>query len=157
MEEVANASLVNKELIFLDYEASDKEDLITKMSTYAQEKGYVKETFLEAILKRESIFPTGLIGKNLTIAIPHTDAVHVEKPGIFFTRLKDTVKFKEMGLGLDDVDVKLVFMLLIKNPKEQVSMLSNLMGIFDQEDKVKVLINSEDINEVYATLVEIVG
>lgn len=157
MVEVANASLVSKELIFLDYEASDKEDLITNMSKYLQEKGYVKETFLEAILKRELVFPTGLRGNNLTIAIPHTDAVHVEKPGIFFTRLKDTVTFKEMGLGVDDVDVKLVFMLLIKNPKEQVSMLSNLMSIFSKEDKVEVLINSKDKEEIYEALLEIVG
>ena len=157
MSEVAKVSLVNEELIFLDYEASDKEDLISKMSTYAKEKGYVKETFLEAILKRESVFPTGLKGENLTIAIPHTDAIHVEKPGIFFVRLKDTVKFKEMGLGVDDVDVKLVFMLLIKNPKEQVNMLSNLMGIFAQEDKIQILTNSKDNNEIYETLLDIVG
>lgn len=157
MAEVVNTSLVSEELIFLDFEASDKQDLITKMSTYAKERGYVKDTFLNAILERESVFPTGLRGENLTIAIPHTDAIHVDKPGIFFTRLKDTVKFKEMGLGIDDVDVKLVFMLLIKNPKEQVSMLSNLMGIFAQEDKVDVLTNSKDKEEIYKTLVEIVG
>lgn len=157
MELTANSELVNEKLIFLDYEASDKEDLITKMTTYANDLGYVKDTFLEAILKRESVFPTGLRGENLTIAIPHTDAVHINNPGIFFTRLKDTVKFKEMGLGVDDVDVKLVFMLLIKNPKEQVSMLSNLMGIFSQPDKVEILTNSKDKDEVYNTLVEIVG
>lgn len=157
MAQVANASLVSKELIFLDYKASDREDLITKMSIYAKEKGYVKETFLDAILKRESVFPTGLKGESLTIAIPHTDSVHVEKPGIFFTRLEDTVTFKEMGIGVNDVDVKLVFMLLIKDPKEQVSMLSNLMGIFAQEDKVNILTNSKDQDEVYETLVEIVG
>lgn len=148
--------IVKEDLIFLDFEAKDKLDLIEKMATYAKEKGYVKETFLEAILKREEVYPTGLRGENLTIAIPHTDAVHVNEPGIFFTRVKDTVKFKEMGLGVNDVDVKLVFMLLIKEPKAQVSMLSNLMGLFAKEEEVNILTNSNDKDEIFETLVRIV-
>lgn len=157
MIDVLNSALVSKELISLDFEAIDKVDLISKMSNYANEKGYVKDTFKEAILKRESVYPTGLRGENLTIAIPHTDAVHVNKPGIYFARLKDTVQFKEMGLGVNDIDVKLVFMLFINDPKGQISMLSNLMGLFAQQDKIDVLLNSTNTDEVYETLVEIVG
>ncbi len=154
---VNNSELIKEELIFLDYEASDKKDLITKMGIYAQSKGYVKESFLEAILKREDLYPTGLRGENLAIAIPHTDAIHINEPAVFFTRLKNTVKFKEMGIGVDDIDVQLVFMLLIKTPEDQVDMLSNLMGLFAKPDMAEILKNSTDKEEIYNTLVSIVS
>lgn len=157
MATAIESKFVKEDLIFLDFEAEDKVDLITKMASFIEEKGYVKETFKDAILNREEVFPTGLRGENLTIAIPHTNAEHVNEPGIFFTRLKNTVKFKEMGIGADDVDVKLVFMLLIKEPKEQVGMLSNLMAIFGQPENIEVLTNSKDKEEIYSTLASIVG
>lgn len=154
---MSNKHLVNKDLILLDYEAKDKESLLKGMADILEGKEYVKETFFEGLIKREGVFPTGLKADGVEIAIPHTDPIHVNKPTIFFTRLKNPVTFKDMAGTGEDVNVKLVFMLVIKDPKAQVSMLSNLMGIFTQKEKLEVLYTSEDVEEIYNTLVEVVN
>ena len=70
--------MIEKELIFLDFFANDYNDFFDKISDILYEKGYVKETFKNAIKKREEEFPTGLQVESLGIAIPHTDSLHVK-------------------------------------------------------------------------------
>ena len=39
----------------------------------------MKETFGQALIDREAVFPTGLKTETFEIAIPHTDVEHVEE------------------------------------------------------------------------------
>lgn len=152
-----NNNLFTKDLILLDYEANSKEEVLKHMTNILEEKGYVKDTFYENLIKREGVYPTGLKANDIEIAIPHTDSIHVKKGAIFFARLKNPVIFKEMGTGENDVNVKLIFMLLINNPKTQVNTLSNLMGIFSQKERLEILNTSNNLDEIYKNLSELIN
>lgn len=144
-------ALLNKELILLDVVANDKIELLTKLSSLLKEKGYVKNSYQNAVIEREKIFPTGLITEGGGVAIPHTDAEHVEKSTIVFAKLKKPVIFKEMGNNENDVNVEIVFMLAISNPSEQVPTLSKLMSILTNKlilTKIKDSANTSEIIDI---------
>ncbi len=145
-------SLINKELILLDFAADDKFDLLNKLSSLLIQKGYAKASFKNAVIEREKIFPTGLITKGANVAIPHTDPEHVIKPAIIFAKLKNPITFKEMGSGEKDIDSELIFMLAINNPKEQVTTLSKLMSIFSNEETLTKFKNSDESSEILELL-----
>lgn len=152
-----NEILLHEDLVILDFEAENKEDLLIKLSGYLREKGYVKESYTEGILKREEIYPTGLNTEGVKVAIPHTDAIHVEKAGILVATLKKPVVFKEMGDGQNDVEAKMIFMLAVKNPSHQVTTLSKLMSIFSDKDKLVSVYNSKSGKEVVEKLSEVMA
>lgn len=123
--------LLHKDMVFLNLEAATKEELLEKLATRAFEKGYVRDTFLNAVLERESLYPTALPTPVLKVAVPHaTDRSHVIKPVIILAKLKYPVLFKEMGEGINDVPVDVVFMLAVNGPKEQLTILQKVVGLF---------------------------
>lgn len=132
-------NLLHEELIFLNYEASDREELLRKLSSELEKGGYVKESYVKGILDREKVFPTGLNTEGVKVALPHTDAVHVNKAAIVIAKLKEPVVFKEMGFGEKDVEAKLIFMMAVKNPSEQVTTLSRLMSILSNKETLTTL------------------
>ncbi|MDU1685401.1 MAG: PTS sugar transporter subunit IIA, partial [Clostridium perfringens] len=78
--------------------------------------------------KREEEFPTGLQVESLGIAIPHTDSLHVNKPGIVFVRFDKSIVFKSMD-GNGTVNVEMAFVLLVTDKNKQVPLLQKLMGL----------------------------
>jgi PTS system galactitol-specific IIA component len=152
-----SASLINKELVLLDIEANDKVDLLTKLSSILKEKGYVKKSYVNAVVEREKVFPTGLITESGGVAIPHTDAEHVEKSTILFAKLKKPVTFKEMGNNKNDVSAEMVFMLAISDPSKQAPTLSKLMSIFVNKSLLLKLKNSKDSKEIVDILVQLLA
>ena len=55
---VVDVSLFKPELVFFNFEASDREDFFKKLSADLMAKGYIKDTWLEAIETREKNYPT---------------------------------------------------------------------------------------------------
>lgn len=80
----------------------------------------MKDSFAENVLKREEVFPTGLLINDVGIAIPHTDAEHVNDSQIAFMSLKTPVTFYEMGTADKEISVSLIFMLALKEPHATV-------------------------------------
>lgn len=66
------SSLTKKELITINNDSKTIEEFFTNASDILMERGYVKESFLDAILEREKKYPTGLEMPKIVIAIPHT-------------------------------------------------------------------------------------
>lgn len=143
-----NETLLHEEFVLLNCEAKDKKELLTNLAAVLKEKGYIKDSYLDGILKREEIYPTGLNTEGVKVAIPHTDSIHVNKPAILIATLKNPITFKEMGNGVNDVDAKLIFMLAIKDPSKQVTTLSKLMSIFSNKDLLLDVYNSKSSKEV---------
>lgn len=141
-------SLLHEELVLLDYEAENKEELLKNLATILKGGGYVKESYIEGILEREKIFPTGLNTEGVKVALPHTDAIHVKKPAILIAKLKKAVVFKEMGIGSNDVEAKLIFMMAVKNPEEQVKTLGKLMSILSNKEMLVNLHNCSSSSEM---------
>ena len=123
----------DKNITFIDLEASDRRDAIRKMALSLYEAKLVSETFERGVLEREDRFPTGLSVGTIGIAIPHTDADKVIKPQIAFASLKSPVKFCLMGTSDVEVDVSLIFMLALKKSEDQLTMLQRLMEIFEDQ------------------------
>ena len=71
MEKYNIRDLLFEELIELTLEAEDFEDAIKKIGEDAYRKGYVKEGFADAVIKREKLYPTALPTEVLKVAIPH--------------------------------------------------------------------------------------
>ncbi len=90
--------------------------------------GYVKDSFVAATINRESRLPTGLPFLGFNAAIPHTDSEHVIKPGLALATLKNTVTFQNMAFPNGTVDVSLVFLLALEQPKAQIEMLQEIAG-----------------------------
>lgn len=144
----------SKENSFLYYffEEHEKEALLITMSDLLRGKGYVKETYQAAVIKREHEFPTGLPTKGVSVAIPHTDSEYVEKEGILVGVLNTPVTFEVMASDGDYVDVELVFMLAIKEPQNQVMMLQRLITLCQDEEKLRLLKAAEDLEKIDSLL-----
>lgn len=99
------------------------------------------KSYLPAVLNREEEYPTGLPTNGVGVAIPHADTKHVLKPGIAVATLKDPVKFNVMGNPEQEIDVKLLFMLAIKEPEVQVNILKKLVSIFQAKELLIKLIS----------------
>lgn len=145
-------TMLHNELIFLNYEASSQEDLLKKFSNVLYRNGYVKESYAQAIINREAQYPTGLNTPGIKLAMPHTFPQHVLKPAILVATLKRAIPFKEMGNSSNNIDAKLIFMLAVTDPKGHLAVLSKLMSIFSDKDKLLDIYNSNDKNAIIEKL-----
>ncbi|MDI3481274.1 MAG: galactitol system component [Tepidanaerobacteraceae bacterium] len=141
-------NFLNPELIQIDAEAEGKEEIIKKLASLLISKGYAKESYLEAILEREKVFPTGLPTEGVGVAIPHADIKHVIKPAIAVAILKNPVQFNVMGNPEEKVNVKIIFMLAITDPNVQLELLQDLMEVFQNKELLLKLSVSKDVDTV---------
>jgi len=118
---VSTEILENLQVMKLDKES--KEEVLKELSNAAINAGYAKPGYLEAILEREEKYPTGLHIPQIEVAIPHADAEWANVPSLTIGLLEHPVTFKPMGGEGGDVAVEIVFMLTIKEPKQQINFL----------------------------------
>ena len=131
-----------------------KESALKKLSTQLYTKSFVTDDFYEQILKREKNFPTGLIINGIGVAIPHTDSQFVRRSQIAFLSLTNPVEFYEMGTNSTPVEVRIVFMLALKEPHEQLTMLQNLIAMFQKQNTLAAFLEIETKTE-YRDLLKI--
>ncbi|MCC0633886.1 PTS sugar transporter subunit IIA [Clostridioides sp. ZZV15-6388] len=136
--------IISSNLIFKDIEVSSNEDALKFLGRRLFEEQYVKKSYIEAVIAREKKYATGLPTGSYGVAIPHTDIVHVNEPGIAIGILNEPVKFIMMGTDDTEIDVKVIFMLAVKEPQEQLQLLERLMTIFQDEN---ILNNIIDLSE----------
>ncbi|MBQ9036774.1 MAG: PTS sugar transporter subunit IIA [Erysipelotrichaceae bacterium] len=145
-------SQIKPELMFLNYEASDKLALLEQMSDWLFEHGYVKEGFKHSIIEREKVYPTGLKLDSIQFAIPHTDADMVINPGVVFIQLKDRVEFTEMATFDSKVNAKVIFMLLLHKDGSQVELLQDIIARCTAEGFISSLEEAKSPEEVLAII-----
>lgn len=107
--------------------AASTEAAIREMGDALCAAGYVKDSFVDAVLDREKTYPTGLPFERTGIALPHTDVDHVIKPIIAVAVLEKPIKFQNMGDAAQSVDVEMIVMLAMKNSEFQLALLSRLI------------------------------
>ena len=131
---------LDKELCLFQLEVKDQKELFQVMSEQLRNAGCVKDSFLEGITNREQEFPTGLEVNQIGFAIPHTDSTHVNSSQICFASLKEPLVFSDMTDKSHEIPVRLVFMLAMSQPHEQIDTLQNLVSLFQNEEKVNELL-----------------
>jgi PTS system galactitol-specific IIA component len=139
--------------VSLGLKATTSREVLENLGGKLQQAGYVHESFVEAALTRESQLPTGLpLGGEFNAAIPHTDVVHVIKPGLALATLSEPVVFKNMINPDEDVPCRLVFVMALDQPKAQVEMLQEIAGLLQNEALVAQLVAAETYEDVKKAL-----
>lgn len=111
-----------------------KEDVLEELSNAAIAKGYAKPDYHKAIVEREVKYPTGLHIPEIEVAIPHADAEWANESSLTIGLLENPVTFESMdGMG-GDVNVEIVFMLTIRDPKEQINFLRAFSTVLGTPD-----------------------
>lgn len=129
-------------------DTKDKFSTLDTMSHVMVEKGFVKESYVEAVKEREKVFPTGLPMEAMGVAIPHTDSIHVNKKAIMCGIVEKPVEFVVMATDDDKVQVEVLFMLAIVKPDDQIVMLSQLIETCQDVSVLKTIKEATDIDAI---------
>ncbi len=135
-------------LIFTGMKARNWQEVLRKTGAVLQEKGYAKDSYINALIQREIKYPTGINMGETGVAIPHTDPEEVVKEGIAIAVLTDPVAFGQMGTEQGTVMVKLVFVLAIREPGSQVERLKQMMQLLRDQEVLEQLKNASDSRTV---------
>ncbi|WP_270578807.1 PTS sugar transporter subunit IIA [Caldibacillus thermoamylovorans] len=127
-------------------------DLFEILTKPLYQDNLVKESFIGKVVAREKTYPTGIPTANIGVAIPHTDSEHVNSNAISVGVLKNPITFKVMASPEQTVEVSLVFLLAIKDPKHHINLLKNIMGLLKDETVLSTIINSNDNKIIFNLL-----
>ena len=144
--------MIELDNIYLDIEASDYKEVLQIMGGILLEKGYVKDSYTDALLEREELSPTGLPVEPVSIAIPHTDPCHVIRPCVIVLKLKQPVRFKDMANPEHMVDAAWIFGLVFDDGNKQLPLLASVIELAQDETAMNGLMDAEDKEEVYAVV-----
>lgn len=141
----ANQEVLRKENIFLNKKFSSKEEAIRFAGKVLVDGGYVKESYIEAMLDREKITST-YMGND--VAIPHgTDEAKQEviKSGVTIIQVPD-------GVDFEGGKVRLIFGLAGKD-NGHLEILSAIAQTCSDMNNVEKMANAKTIDEI----LEIIG
>lgn len=133
MNTINYQQMLHSDTIFLDMHADNRNSLFDQVSFLLQKKGYVKNSYTNVLKERENAFPTGLSTKYLTIALPHTDPVNIEKPFIAMVKNDHPVEMLQMGTN-EAIKVQVFFFLGITKSSSQVILLQKFMQLLKKQD-----------------------
>lgn len=150
--------LFKTELVFFDFEAEDREDFFKKLGAELDKRGYIKDTWYDAITTREANYPTGLACQAINVAIPHTDPEHLEKPYIAIIKPKNPIVFEPMANIGDPVPAEFIVNLgLLQHAEGQVAILQALMQVFMDDAAVAEIMAQDTPESMVATMVKYCG
>ena len=146
-----------RNLILRDVEAANAEEAIRKVGQRFYDEGFVKDTYIDAVVAREKNYATGLQLADIAVAMPHTDPQHVNRPGVCIAQLKHPVEFEHMGDPDTKVQAEMLFMMAIKNPDEQVELLQKVLGVFQQPEVVAAFRAAKNEDELFEAAQKYIG
>jgi PTS system galactitol-specific IIA component len=149
--------ILREDCIIDNLEVPVKEEALMVMCNLLLSKGYVKDSFPAAILEREKLYPSGLPMEGHKIAIPHTDAEHVNESVILFARLAKPVEFSSMGDPDEKLQVQLISMFALKEKKKIGFLLDVLINAYSDNDVLDAILKASSAKEIYNILFKAVG
>lgn len=142
--------MLRKELIKLDIAAAVSTEALRIMAQLFVDAGAAKASYPEAIIARESLYPTGLPAGAFDIAVPHTFSEHVCEPAAGIGVLREPVEFKQMGSPEITLHPQLLFMLAITDPKAQTALLKKIMKLIQNPEALRRIKAAGSADEVYS-------
>ena len=139
---------LEKGYLVVKADTTDKFETLKTMGALMAEKGFVKESYIEAVQEREKVFPTGLPMEAFGVAIPHTDSIHVNRKAVMCGILESLVEFVVMGDDEARVQVEVVFMLAIVKPDDQIAMLAQLVETCQNVSVLQTIKAAEDLDAI---------
>ncbi|MDY6868057.1 MAG: PTS sugar transporter subunit IIA [Chloroflexota bacterium] len=131
--------VVTEENIIIGMTGNSYQDVIRTLAEKLHDGGFVKDSYVQAVLDREEVFPTGLQVEEAGVAIPHSDAEHVITSTLGIATLKQPVEFRAMAEPDKIIPVSLVMMLAVAEPKKVVLVLRKVINILKNGAAIKAL------------------
>lgn len=135
--------IISEKLLKLGMRETIKEDAIRALAAGLYENDLVFDGYVENVLKREEVFPTGLPTK-IPVALCHTEAQYVKQSSMAIGTLITPIEFQEMGTPERTVKAEIIFLLALNDPKQQVPWLKKMSLIFKDFDTLKTIRESEE-------------
>ncbi len=149
------ADILDRRLIVCNLIARNSEEAIRVLARKLYEEGFVKESFEEAVLKRENEMPTGLPLGDINAAIPHADIEHVLKPALAVATLAAPLPFRIMVEPDNTVDVRIIFLLALNEPHAQIKMLQTIAMALQDPLLLQELAKAQSADDIYRILTRI--
>ena len=138
----------NGKVYLCDFKSRD--DLYAYLADDLNAQDYVQDTFLSALKEREATFPTGIIATCYNIALPHVDAVHVKKNALIIAVLNHPINYVRMDKLDEQINVKVVFMLLIKDISVHTQAISSLAKLWFNQTFMNAVLSVKSKEELVA-------
>ena len=145
-------TLLDERLVVLDADVSSAEDCIRLMAGLFEQYGYVQPGYGDAVAAREKEYPTGLPGKGINLAIPHTNNQLVNAPAVGVIIPRWPVEFAMMGMKEKKLSCEVVIPLVVQDTKRQLAMLKKMMKIIQDGELLRRLRDSKDKAEILGCL-----
>lgn len=128
--------MFEEKYIFRLKEKMTRDEILEKVGEAFVRDEIVKETFIEAIKKREENFPTGLILEGGTkTAISHSDDEYVLKDKIAIVISEEPIVFKSIEDLNKEIECNIFFiMALTKENKNDILVV--LMNLFEEHEYI---------------------
>jgi PTS system galactitol-specific IIA component len=139
---------IDEKLILVNEFVENNQDIIKKLGQLLYDQGFVKDTYIKAVLDREIVYPTGLKARVTGVAVPHTDTEHVINPAVAIASLKEPVVFNGMGAPDTEVQVSIVLMLAVHDPKEVVNVLRKVIFVIEDDKALTELLAAKEKTEI---------
>jgi PTS system galactitol-specific IIA component len=147
--------LFDEKMMQVNAQAANTEEAIKLLGGMMASEGFVEEAYWEDVYKREQTFPTGLPTQPVAIAIPHADPDRVVKSGIAIAVFSQPVKFRIMGSNdPDELDVPVVFMLALKDFKQQTAVIRDLLTLIQSKTIISDIYSAKSTKEIIKVILQ---
>ena len=146
--------ILAQDMVLAGTQIQDKETLFRTLCAKAQAHGFVQEGFADALVARETEFPTGL-ETPVPLAMPHV-GVCCSRSFMAVATLPEPMEFGSMSGG-EAVPVRLVFLFGIVEPQEQVVVLRKFSSLFQNAPFLEGMAAAADTAEILALMRENLG
>ncbi|BAL81580.1 BglG family transcription antiterminator [Caldisericum exile] len=143
----------NKLLVYIEDSFRNKEELIFEIGQRLIEEGYVKSGFVEAVLKREKKFPTG-IESPIPFAIPHAESEYTQKSVIAIILLKKPISFNLASDKNKSILVPIVILPAISNNEEDGILLYKVIEKLNNLEIAKSILKLSQPEKISKLLAE---
>jgi len=145
-------TLLDKDLFFLNENADNSKEVLSKLGSVMIQKGYATDNYIEGLVNREFSFPTGIPAEPVAVAIPHTDASFVKESKIGLMTLQQPVNFHVMGSDSDLIGVKLVILLGLADSQHHLKALQTIIELIQTPTFINQLLSVNTKEEAYEIL-----
>ncbi|MFZ7132267.1 MAG: PTS sugar transporter subunit IIA [Eubacteriales bacterium] len=148
---------IKEQYILIDHEAETQYQALEDLCKPLVEDKVIKKEYVDAVIEREKIWPTGLPTQPIGVAIPHADGKNlVNKSSLAIAVLKEPILFNEAG-GSDDkkINVKVIFLISMDSSEGQIAILQALNRLFLDKEYLSKMGCAKSSKEVIGILSKI--
>lgn len=139
--------LFDAKRIFNVEQAGSRTELLALLADSLYRDGCVKESFLQGVLEREAVYPTGIDMETHSVAIPHTEFEHVISTGFAVAINHAGIEFHRSDDPDSVVKPAVVVLMAIDPTCEKVAVIQSLFALLaDIEQVNKITQNSPEEN-----------